>query len=260
MTAPCLVFLVGEGPNDIGDLAKGSLDQQGREGFFQPLLRTIAQGRAPLEFRGKKLHAFPKQAVPKPPDVLGRKARQALVLAGFEGTRALVLAVDTDKESGTKASKVEARRSMREKRQAIEEGFTVARDLDASLTSIVTLVAIPCRMIEAWALADAKAIAQALDRPKVPVLPPGSPEEYWGDEQIPASNYPKCVLARAVGDDPPEDLFALIAAHVRLDVLEKQCPESFAPFLAEARQALDRCVPPETLPQTPPAARKGRKG
>jgi hypothetical protein len=111
-------------------------------------------------------------------------------------------------------------------------------------------------MVEAWALADAEAIAQALDASRTPALPPGSPEEYWGDEQDPNSNHPKCVLARTVGEDPPGDLFAQIAAHVRLDVLRTRCPESFAPFLTEAHQALDRCAP---LAE-PSVTRKARRG
>jgi hypothetical protein len=126
MTA-CLVYLVGEGSSDIGDLAKEPRYRENREGFFQPLLRTISAGRVPLNFEGRKLQTFPKNTLNKPSDLLGRKASQALALAGVEGARALVLATDTDKEQGVRATPREAKSTRQRKLQVIEEGFSVAR-------------------------------------------------------------------------------------------------------------------------------------
>jgi len=94
-------------------------------------------------------------------------------------------------------------------------------------------------MLEAWALGDAAAIeAAGGDVAKVPA----KPESLWGAKRDPQSDYPKHALARALGNDPSSDttsnVFAIIAEAADPEVIARQCPISFTPFLAEAREAL----------------------
>ncbi len=257
MTAECVVFLVGEGPSDIGDLAVAREHRSTKpaDGFMQPVLRKLADGRATLAFRGQTLKSFPAKGLTEPRDALGRKARQALALAALEGATALVLVTDVDKSQGERASAVEAQRRMRAVRGAIESGFATARDLDDELAELPTVVATPLRMIEAWALSDAAAIAEATGQQTPPSLPSGSPEGYWGDEQDPSSNHPKCVLTRACGTRPGRRTYGDIARETPINVLKRRCPTSFAPFAAEVRAALDRCVGPAA----PPSARRRKR-
>lgn len=110
----CRVFLVGEGPTDIGDLVELPGYRDGREGFLQPILRQMVAGGVHLEFfDGRKLTELKRRAKKEPPHHLQtRKAAQALALASVLGADALVFACDVDKAHGA-AKPVERRRRPR---------------------------------------------------------------------------------------------------------------------------------------------------
>lgn len=234
----CRVFLVGEGPTDIGDLVELPGYRDGREGFLQPLLRQMAAGGVDLDFfDGRKLTLLKKQARHEPPHHLQtRKAAQALALASVLGADALVFSCDVDKAHGT-AKAAERRRRLREIRESIEAGFAHARKTDPDAVRILTAAAVPARMIEAWALGDREALAELLDidAARLDYRPP---EELWGNEDDPASNHPKCVWRRITED---QIAHAEIGERARPRVLERTCPESFVPFARDVDAALARC-------------------
>src|SRR4051812_48097679 len=90
------VYLIGEGPDDIGDLAEHPSYRDGREGFIQPILKRLAP-RCLLKFDGQKVTMLPRRPISRSPGH-GRKAGQALVLAWNAGSEALVFVKDTDGE------------------------------------------------------------------------------------------------------------------------------------------------------------------
>lgn len=240
-TRPTKVYLVGEGPTELGDLAKEEMyrDDPPADGYAQSLLRVIAGEDCPLEFEGRRVSLLGKTRVTEPRDALGKKARFALALAGDEGARALVLLHDLDREPGKKLSATEAQRRRGEMQATIARGFDVARETDSALASITTLVGLPERMVEAWILGDADALAaHGLDPREARGI---VPEDAWGDEKVPSSKHPKRVLARSCDRPLHNGDYAAVAAQTDPDSLAKRCPRSFAPFLAEARAALAVC-------------------
>lgn len=243
------VLLVGEGPCDIGDLAKEPAYREGREGFLQPLLRAMAGGAAELDFDGRKLTHLPKKPMGKPRagKLQAENASQSLALASALGASALVLAFDTDKASGTPARRVERQKRLRELRASAEAGFAHAREGDPDAAAIHTAVAIPCRMIEAWALGDRAALARLLGvRPAA--LDYREPEDLWGDEGDPESSHPKCVWQRVTEDRVD---FAQIGAAAAPAALARACPDSFPPFAADIDRALGASAQRAAKPARP---------
>jgi len=239
----CKVLLIGEGPTDIGDLAIEPAHRDGRErrdGFLQPLLRTMVGGEVELELDGRKLMHLPKAPLTKhrAGKLQAENASRALALASVLGANALVLSFDTDKTPGTRAKRVERQRRLRELRASAEQGFEHTRANDADAAAIQTVLAIPCRMIEAWALGDREALANLLDiSPRE--LDYREPEDLWGDEEDPASDHPKCVWRRVTEDRID---FSEIGAAVAPPTLAKRCPDSFPPFAEDVDRALRRCA------------------
>ena len=231
----CTVFIAAEGPSEIGDLSHPLPYREGKEGYFQPLLRKLCGGRVQLKFDGAKIASLPKARDLDVKKGHGRKAAQALALARTAGARALVYVKDVDKLSGTKASARERRRKQRELREAIEAGFEASEADDGPQR----IVATPCRMIENWALGDPDAF-KTLDAP-APKLP-AAPEELWGDEKDPKSNHPKCVIRRALDRSPSARDFADLADASDVTRLAKSCPESFEPFAEAVKATLAKCL------------------
>ncbi len=165
----CRVFLVGEGPTDIGDLADFPGYREGDEGFLQPILRQMVAGRADLSFfDGRKLTALKRLTRREPPHHLQtRKAAQALALASVLGADALVFSCDVDKAHGA-AKAVERRRRLSELRKSIEAGFAHVRATDPEAARVVTAAAVPARMIEAWAWPIARRSPSSSTRTRPP--------------------------------------------------------------------------------------------
>jgi hypothetical protein len=244
----CKVLLVGEGVSDIGDLAIEPPYRKGREGFLQPLLRSMVGDRAELEFEGRKLLHLPKE--PRRRHRAGKlqaeNASRALAFASALDMNALVLSCDTDKTLGTRAKRVERQRRLRELRESVKDGFAFTREDDKDAGAIQTAIAIPCRMIEAWALGDRESLAVLLSK-SARDLNYGDPEELWGGEDDPDSDHPKCVWQRVT--DGGID-FAEIGAAATPSALAKACPDSFPPFAEDVERALDEC--PVTGDERPP--------
>lgn len=255
----CKILLVGEGTSDIGDLAiepSHREHRERREGFLQPLLRTMVDAEVELEFDGRKLVHLPKNPLTKrrAGKLQAENASRALALASALEAQALVLSFDADKTQGTRAKRVERQRRLRELRASAELGFEHTRATDADAAAIQTAIAIPCRMIEAWALGDREALASLLDvSPRE--LDYGKPEDLWGDEEAPDSDHPKCVWRRVAEERIG---FSEIGAEVAPPTLAKTCPDSFPPFAADVARALSHCSKrgPTAITATRPRGQK----
>jgi hypothetical protein len=231
-----LVFLIGEGPSDIGDLAREFQYREGQEGFFQPLLRRLA---APLRLRfdGRKLASLPKRSPSKRSRLdRSRKPAQALALARDLSADVLVYVRDLDRQQGTRATPKNRAKQLREMLEDLERTFETAKERDEDLASLPVVVAIPAWMLESWVLADLDAVETAASRTVTRGTFGGRSEDLWGDENDRGSNHPKCVLARLVEDRISAPFFAEVAQVISFDALASQCGDSYPRFI-EALQA-----------------------
>ena len=204
-------FLVGEGPSDIGDLSDAPPYRHEREGFDQPLHRTMVGAKC--EFEGQKITAIGKAQVPGKVSAAKKKAAIALALAEEDGADLLVYAVDADNDFDRR-------------RSALEKQFSAA--------STPVAIAVAKETIEAWALADVEALKAVNPAARVPKR---RPEDMWGDRGNPKSGHPKQVLASVLGVTPSREHFATIGAAARPKVLTARCPISFVPFAASVAAA-----------------------
>jgi hypothetical protein len=108
-------------------------------------------------------------------------------------------------------------------------GFDAARAKTPELARTnKAIAAVPCRMIESWALGDPGAVASVAEGALGCEW--SDPEALWGDHDDPSSKYPECVLDRALGRKHTREDLAAIAEGADLDRLVAQCPLSFKPF------------------------------
>lgn len=241
------VLIVAEGPSEIGELDQlaGALPAAARgrarrpEGYIPPMLRGLLRDLPrPITIEAQRVTSIGRYD--KKPRLKGHadRAAKALALASSGDYDLLVFVKDVDRAPGRKKSDVERRKKLAEMHQEIEAGFA---DVTGA-NDVARVKATPCRMIEAWALGDPRAIAvvRAEDRlaskapPASPI--PARPETLWGDESDPDSDHPKCVLRRALGQDASARVFEQLATLADAAALERSCVESFAPFVAELRR------------------------
>jgi hypothetical protein len=226
------VYLVGEGTNDIGSLARESMYQEPvADGFLQPVLRRFTT--CDVVFVGRQIKTLGRERIRGVSEALSRKGHQARSLAGYEHADVVVVALDVDRTGSERASQREADRRIASFRADIESGFVAAGG------EVKTVVATPCRTIEAWALADTEAASQVAGAD--PGVLPRRPEELWGNPRDPNSNHPKCVFTKLFGGSVATRQYAEIAEQANLDTLATRCPKSFAPFAADVRAAYGGC-------------------
>jgi hypothetical protein len=218
--------LVGEGPHDIGDLADHPTYRRGREGFLQPVVRRLAGSG--VTFDGQKITQLPSKRLGDAASAMRRRAGQALSLANANGADMVVFATDLDRTGGTRASATERRRRWKERSDDIQAGFDAARAQTPALACTRAVAAIPCRMVESWALGDRRAVASVAEGALGCEW--SEPEALWGKEGDPSSSHPKCVIDRALGRRHTREDLAAIAKAADIDTLVGRCPLSFKPF------------------------------
>src|SRR5258705_10100661 len=223
------IFLVGEGPHDIGDLAGDPGFRGGQPGFLQPIVEKIVGARA--VFDGSKVALLGKRRVSRRKEALEAQAELAAVLAVNAESELLVFVKDLDGGRGPRRRNPAA--DVQEMSDEIRRGSDFSSD-----DELICVPGIACRTIEAWALGDGGAIAVACGLGEAARPPDGkAPEELWGKPRDPTSNHPKMVLRRIVGEKPARDDFAAIAEHADVDTIRGSCPISFEPFAAALEAA-----------------------
>jgi Domain of unknown function (DUF4276) len=223
------VFLVGEGPDDIGDLAGHPSFRGGRPGFLQPIVEKIVGSRA--VFDGSKVALLSKRRVSRCQEALEAQAELAAALAVNAESELLVFVKDLD--SGSDSRRRNPAADVRQMSNEIRRGSS-----SSSGSELECVPGIACRTIEAWALGDRDAVVAACHLGEAVELPNGKkPEELWGKPRDSSSNHPKMVLKRIVGRKPTREDFAAIAEYANVDTIRDSCPISFAPFAAELEAA-----------------------
>ncbi len=247
------VLLIAEGPSEFGELAGVGWVAPGRrpvEGYFPPMLRRLLGGDLTIE--AKRLMSLGRYEKKKKLSGHADKAAMALAFAREFGHDLVVFVKDVDRESGAKKTNRERARKLASMHREIESGFLAVSDA----THVKRIKATPCRMVEAWALGDAKAVAAVGGARAQASEVPSAPETIWGNDADPRSNHPKCVLRRALGCNATAETLAELAEHTDIDTLRRSCPESFELFFTETNAAA--LVFAEL--SAPPRAKKSRRG
>lgn len=161
MTRRCKVFVAGEGASDIGDLCRPRAFRSGREGYLQPILRKLGGDDVALELDGAQIRTLGRTRIKTPAKLYSTHAAQAYAMAAVGGADVVVFCHDVDRVPGTKRSMHEARKQMAEITASVERGFADARR-EAGM-ALATVVATPCRTIDAWALGDPAALVRVAD-------------------------------------------------------------------------------------------------
>lgn len=107
------------------------------------------------------------------------------------------------------------------------------RDAAAERGLPVVAVGVAVETFDAWMIADGKAIGQAggNDARSHP-----HPEKLTGEEN--SGNHPKDKAHELFPGGALSEKYRLVARHLRLDVLERCCPEGFKPFADEVRERI----------------------
>jgi hypothetical protein len=221
------IFLLSEGVTDVG-----RIDPDGSfrtESTLQHLLRKLIHEVAPdreVEFfskRGPRL--FPKK------ERIGRSqhgfANRLIGVLGLKEGReadAIVMVVDRD--------------GKRNKDRIVElnKGREAVREAKKPCA-----VGVAIEMIEAWLLADEKALRTALEDPSIQRQP--DPEDLDSRDKE-SEKYPKRKLARLmeqslgreIARSEFPDLYGKIAEAATIHFLQERCPDGFRPFAEQVRE------------------------
>lgn len=209
---PLCVFLAGEGPNDIGGLAREPQYRTKDEGFLQPLVRTLI---GPCTFVGQKVTQLPKRPRRSRAAAETGKLERAAALALSDGAQVLVFHLDADRRFDDVRRRLQA---------------------ESGALAIPCALAVPKETIEAWALADERALQACEPSARAP----RRPEDLWGAPRDAGGDHPKVVLRRTLGRDATTSDFAAIAGNLEPAVLAEKCPMSFPPFSSELKEAAAR--------------------
>lgn len=217
------VLVVSEGKLDIGAPNEGS------QGAVRILCRRVlsdALGRdvSDHELESDVLARVHSSSV----NVSGyaRKVELALVEARARNCNALVIVVDRDRTPGTT------------RRDQLREGRELAAKNHRELAER-TAIGVAIETVEAWLLSDEVALNAVLKTSaSIPTQP--SPEKLDGAPRT--GRHPKVHLQQLIAraDASCTEPYDQIAEQLRLDVLEKRCPEGFAPLAHELRERCTR--------------------
>lgn len=231
---PVRVFLAVEGRNDggaLGQSIRARPNDPANEGALQPLIRRTASSSS-LVLIGQKITMVSLKGLTEPEQAIGRRARQASVLAEFNGCEVLVFHQDVDGPAGGRPDdRVHAWNAVSE---AVRAGAEVAERLGEGLAADACVAAAPLRTIESWLLGDPPALAQIARQGSEDVsIIAQDPEGLWGPRDVTDSTHPKDVFHRGVGG-PSRKVrtadYRDVAEIVAIYELRRTCSLSFPPF------------------------------
>lgn len=148
---------------------------------------------------------------------MSRKLARALAGACRKGYSAMVVLVDRDTPEN--AGRIA---EMRAGRESVRPEYYLPCAVGEAVYSL-----------DAWILADADAIAKAGGAAnELPAKPEGLPAEE--SKRLATRAFPAA--------DNMTDAYSVVAREANLDVLERRCPQGFAPFAAEVRERIGPAV------------------
>ena len=216
------LLLVSEGRRDIGGAPEGSSETP-RQGAVRILVKRTLESRFE---RPIKDHEIETDVLPRvherSPDVTGyeRKVELAIREGEVRGCTSVAIVVDRDGSHHKK------------RLDQLARGRERASDL--SLADH-TALGLAIETVEAWLLADVKALNEALSLDS-PESMTKAPETIYGKKGTP--DHPKTILQNAMGRSDLDEAAAYdgIAERADLATLEKRCPKGFKAFADELRE------------------------
>jgi Domain of unknown function (DUF4276) len=226
------ILILGEGPTDLGRNGPPGTGQL--EGVLPILVRKLIGDVAPetpvevgTQILGK-VRRFPEGARRMGRSQYGYAGKIRATLGLKEGREADAIVVVVDRDGKKNKDKIvelnKGREELRQENKACAVGIAI-------------------EMIEAWLLADEKALRTALGHRAIARLP--DPESLTAHDKA-DNDHPKGRLARlmttALGGEIPHGDFpghyAAIARESAISVLEERCPAGFRPFAEQVRDLL----------------------
>lgn len=204
------IFLVGEGPDDIGELASSfdSCPEQ-PSGYFPSLIAQLVGPTVDVLWSGKKVSNFGQERVADVSSALARKAHLAAKLASVNGAEIAVFIHDADNDFADR----------NELLRGVLDQYSTTNDPK-------WVLAVPKQEMEAWVLGDVAAmqaigaqISKSVTRP----------------ERI---RQAKERLIGIVGSKPTRHDYAVAGAAAQPQELVRTCPTSFEPFYTSFNAAL----------------------
>lgn len=233
------IVICGEGKTDYG-IEDGRGGWQ--EGPLFPLLRNILPDFE-IEFAPVPKYAL-KDIQQDRKFRVGKKSIQEHKLAGHGKNITKVIYYIREHQLQPDLFVYYGDTDKRENNECYEEAY---RAFEAN-SDLQCIAMIPLHMIESWLLADVDALSSVMGVPRHKVNAPGKPEELWGRENDPNSNFPKNVLSRVLRQEHVEgslEVYHAIAAAMSPDVLADKSPISFPPVLRQLDEKGYREVPYE---------------
>jgi hypothetical protein len=217
--------LVSEGLLDVGTSMQLHQSEEPKEGAVRVFVRRLLEEKFGREVSDWEIES---SVLPRAHDrsdsVSGyeRKVYLAIIGAAADDCSSVAVVIDRDRtESGVRLKALRSGRSLTE-----EKGEPLAYK---------TALGVAIETVEAWLLADEKALNEALS-PSPPVQGLPAPEGLDGAPGT--ANHPKQMF-RAFVKRATKDVAAPydeVAQRVRIDFLEQRCKEGFAPFAEEVRE------------------------
>lgn len=211
------VLVLGEGPSELGPkldeaLAPGSLPA------LAQIVHRLGQGGEDVVYFCRLFK--PVGHTPGKGHKYARKVKQALREAWEEKFDAVVIVVDRDREPNA------------ERIVPLRQG----RDEMAKEPFPRCAVGAAVEAFDAWMIVDGNAVKTCQGDPIKTHL---NPESLRGKEGKGPGQHPKEVAASIFGGTSGlADKYAAVAKSVDLDLLERCCPQGFAPFADEVRRRI----------------------
>lgn len=212
------ILVVSEGGRDIGDA------RDERRGAVQVLVRRVLSAKLEREVRAEELDGVPLPRVHEQSSQAsgyGRKVHLAIAEGTARDCTSVALVVDRDRAPG------------HSRLQALTQGVQRAIAAGHALAN-ATAVGVAVETVEAWLLADERALNLALSPVPAAQREP-NPENLTGKPGT--SNHPKvrfeAVVERATRNK--DVAYDEVAEHADLATVESRCPTGFARFADEVR-------------------------
>jgi hypothetical protein len=221
------LLLVSEGVLDVGvAVRRGGAHDDGdeRRGAVSVLVRRLLEQKFGRDIQDWEIESAILPRVHARSEVVSgypRKVCLAIQEAAARGCTSVAIVIDRDRtESGAR---------LRE----LRDGRTLAEQQGEPL-AYKSAVGVAIETVEAWLLADEKALNDALSL-SPPALKIEDPEGLDGGPKT--STYPKNVFRELMSRSkaPTKTPYDDVAQRVQLDVLESRCKGGFAPFAEDVR-------------------------
>jgi hypothetical protein len=225
------LLLVSEGALDVGGSTRTAHLQKGQpdDAFEQRGAVGVLVKRLLEEKFGRELHDWEIES-----DVLPRVHDRSDQVSGYERKVCLAIGEADARGCSSVAVVVDRDRTEGGKRLAALRGGRAQAEQDGNPLAYKTALGVAIEAVEAWLLADEKALNEVLDpHPAVSMLPdPEGLNGRPGTDTHPKRVF-KDILSRARTAVPAP--YDEVAKHLRIHSLTERCSLGFAPFAEEVR-------------------------